>query len=359
MSPGAGGGLPVDIVVTNHDYADFVCQAVESALAQTHPRVEVIVVDDGSTDGSRERLAPYADRVTLILKENGGQASALNAGMERSRGEAVIFLDADDLLDAEAAAHVSDALAADTRLAKVQFGMDLIDAHGRPVGLSKPPPGVRPPAGDLRRAELAFPFDLPWLPGGGTAFRASALRKILPVPESEFPREGADWYLVHLTALLGDAGAIDRALARYRVHGGNRYEQEDARFDLDHVRSTVVFAAATKRALLDLAVEIEMEHPDRILSISDIGNRLLSLRLDPRRHPLPGDTVTGLLRDTAGALRRRFDQGPVGKAVLLGWVLATAIAPRALVPRLGKMLLYPQSRRSGTNRFLGRVFGGR
>ena len=102
-----------------------------------------------------------------------------------------------------------------------------------------------------------------------------------------------------------------------------------------------------------------MEHPDRILSISDIGNRLLSLRLDPRRHPLPGDTVTGLLRDTAGALRRRFDQGPVGKAVLLGWVLATAIAPRALVPRLGKMLLYPQSRRSGTNRFLGRVFGGR
>ena len=359
MTSAAGGGLSVDIVVTNHDYADFVCEAVDSALAQTHPGVEVIVVDDGSTDGSRERLAAYADRATLVLKENGGQASALNAGMERSRGDAVIFLDADDLLHPEAAAQAAEALAADSRLAKVQFGMEVIDPDGRPLGLTKPPPGVRPPVGDLRRAELSFPFDLPWLPGGGTAFRASAVRRILPVPEADFPRDGADWYLVHLSALLGDAGAVEGTLAQYRVHGRNRYEQEEARVDLDHVRSTVVFAAATKRALLELAAETGLEHPDRILSISDLGNRLLSLRLDPERHPVPGDTVTGLVADAVRALRRRFDQRAPGKAVLLGWVVATAVAPRALVPRLGNMLLYPQSRRSGTNRFLGRILGGR
>ncbi len=102
MTPGED--LAVDIVVNNYNYARYLPEAIESALAQTHQRVRMIIVDDGSSDGSRELLGSYEDRATVVLKENGGQASALNAGMERCESDVVIFLDADDLLHREAAA---------------------------------------------------------------------------------------------------------------------------------------------------------------------------------------------------------------------------------------------------------------
>ena len=95
--------LAVDIVVDNYNYGRFLEAAIDSALAQRHPRTRVIVVDDGSTDHSPAVVARYGDRITAVLKQNGGQASAFNEGWARCRGDAVIFLDADDLLLPDAA----------------------------------------------------------------------------------------------------------------------------------------------------------------------------------------------------------------------------------------------------------------
>ena len=86
----------VSIVVNNYNYASYLAQAIESALGQTYPHTEVVVVDDGSTDGSWEIVASYGDRVRALRKVNGGQASAFNAGFEMSRGEIVWFVDSDD-----------------------------------------------------------------------------------------------------------------------------------------------------------------------------------------------------------------------------------------------------------------------
>src|SRR4051812_16040279 len=86
------------IIINNYNYGHFLRDAIDSALAQTYPCTEVIVVDDGSTDDSREVIAGYGQRVTAVFKENGGQASAFNAGFAASRGEVVVFLDADDTL---------------------------------------------------------------------------------------------------------------------------------------------------------------------------------------------------------------------------------------------------------------------
>jgi len=90
----------VSIVIINYNYGRFVRAAIESALAQTQ-KTEVIVVDDGSTDESAIVIEPYADRVAVVSKENGGHTSAVNAGYEASSGEVVIFLDADDYLSAD------------------------------------------------------------------------------------------------------------------------------------------------------------------------------------------------------------------------------------------------------------------
>src|SRR5215208_2989974 len=88
----------VSVLVSNYNYEHFLEEAVDSALKQTYSKLEVVVVDDGSTDGSRELIESYGDRVIPVLKENGGQASACNAGFRASKGEIVIFLDADDVL---------------------------------------------------------------------------------------------------------------------------------------------------------------------------------------------------------------------------------------------------------------------
>ena len=160
----ASSGPSIDVVVNNYNYGRFLGAAVDSALAQNHPTVRVIVVDDGSTDDSREILSSYGERIDVVFKDNGGQASALNAGFSRSDADVVIFLDSDDVLYPEAATRVAAAFAADPDLVKVQYRMRVIDEHGEATGAVKPPPHLPLPQGDVRRAELVSPFDLVWLP---------------------------------------------------------------------------------------------------------------------------------------------------------------------------------------------------
>jgi hypothetical protein len=356
MTPGERvDALAVDIVISNHDYGGYVSAAVESALGQSHSDVSVVVVDDGSTDDSPERLRAYADSVTLLLQEeNRGQAAALNAGLQRCSGDVVIFLDADDVLRPDAAARAAAAFAADPELAKVQFRMQVIDAAGRAGGATKPPPHLPLPNGDLRRAELCFPFDIPWLPTSGNAFRASTLARILPIPDSEHSRCGADWHLIHLTTLLGRVASLEEVGASYRVHGANSYEPREPRLDLGHLRETIGYASATAAALEGLADELGLDRPERILSVSDLANRLLSRRLDPRLHPVPGDTVAGIVADGLRASRRRFDVSPAMRLSFAAWFALTAVAPRPLARRLGELLAFPE-RRGPLNRLLERL----
>ncbi len=102
----------VSIVIANYNYAAYIEEALASALNQTHPDVEIIVVDDGSTDGSRDIIDRYRDRCTVLLRANSGQCDSCAAGFAVSRGEVVIFLDADDALLPEAAALHAAAFAA-------------------------------------------------------------------------------------------------------------------------------------------------------------------------------------------------------------------------------------------------------
>ena len=128
------GPVPTfSVVIPAYQAADTVGEAVASVFAQTVAPEELIVVNDGSTDDIEGALAPYRERITLISKENGGRASALNLGVGEANGEYVSFLDADDAYQPERI----EALGA---LASMRPDLDLLvtdaslEVEGRIVG---------------------------------------------------------------------------------------------------------------------------------------------------------------------------------------------------------------------------------
>lgn len=87
----------VSVVIPTYNHARYVTWAVESVLRQKYPNLEIIVVDDGSTDDTAQRLQPYQNRINYIYKSNGGTPNALNHGLQRATGEYICWLSADDM----------------------------------------------------------------------------------------------------------------------------------------------------------------------------------------------------------------------------------------------------------------------
>jgi glycosyltransferase involved in cell wall biosynthesis len=88
----------VSVIIPTYNHAQFVTQAVDSVLAQTYPNVEVVVVDDGSTDQTRDLLSRYEGQINYIYQENKGLSAARNTGILAAHGDYLLFLDADDLV---------------------------------------------------------------------------------------------------------------------------------------------------------------------------------------------------------------------------------------------------------------------
>ena len=96
------------VVIPTYNRSHYVVEAVESALAQTTGDLEVIVVDDGSQDGTVDALSPYMDRIRYLFQENRGMAAARNRGIDEARGEFVGLLDSDDRWEPELLADVRE-----------------------------------------------------------------------------------------------------------------------------------------------------------------------------------------------------------------------------------------------------------
>jgi glycosyltransferase involved in cell wall biosynthesis len=282
--------LPVSIVINNYNYGRFLGEAIESALAQTHPGVEVVVVDDGSTDDSREIMARYGERIRPVLRENGGQAAALNSGLAASRGEVIFFLDADDLLHPEAVAEVM----AHWRpgVVKVQFLLDVIDAEGAPRGSRFPPDQGWP--GELRELILAL-GTYPSTGTTGNAFDRAALERLMPIPEAGWRRQ-PDSYLILLLPFLGEALWIDKVLGEYRSHGSNQWTMEE--LSLERLREQIRGEELREEALREWAPEFGIEVPRdwRLRNPNHLQTRLASLRLDAGSHPYSDDGRWALAR---------------------------------------------------------------
>lgn len=214
----------VSIIIPNHNYASYLPHAIDSALAQTYPSIEVIVVDDGSTDQSHEVIASYQDRIISVFKENGGQGSAFNAGYAASRGDLVAFLDADDMFRPEKMSKVVEAWRAHPDASVLYHQLQGIDAHGDDLWQGKPWPKVVLRGNIRARVEQSGGW-WPWPVTSGLCFPRAYLEQVLPISEVEFPSR-ADSYLAGLAPFLGPVVGIPEPLAWYRIHrtgGSNRY----------------------------------------------------------------------------------------------------------------------------------------
>ena len=203
----------VSVVINNYNYADYVGQAIESVLAQTGADVECVVVDDGSTDESRTIIGGYAG-VKQVYKSNGGQLSAVQAGVAQASGDIIVCLDSDDFLHPQACREIVRAWRPDLSL--LQYGLEKIDNAGRGIGVYPNEPFL---SGDHLRFLRKYGY-IPSSPMSGNAFSKRYLTELFSVtPPGE--RMAADGYLIYCAPLYGKVGAIERNLGCYRVHGRN------------------------------------------------------------------------------------------------------------------------------------------
>lgn len=212
-------------LVTCYNYRAYVEQAVDSALAQGDALEEVVVVDDGSTDGSGELVAQrYAGekKVRLIHKANGGQLSAFRAGIGSCSGDILCFLDADDWWKEGYVANLRRLYAALPSHGAVFTNLQLSGNGQDDTWHSEA--GER----DLGLSVLNAYFNERWegSPTSGIAMRSTLARRVLDIPDSFDPewRTRADDVLVYGASLLGaQRFYCGRPLVNYRVHGGNAW----------------------------------------------------------------------------------------------------------------------------------------
>ncbi len=203
----------VSVIINNYNYAIYLSEAIESVLFQSYRNFELIIVDDGSTDHSKDIINEYhqlyADVIIPIYKQNGGQASAFNAGIKKAHGEIIAFLDSDDYWF-------------DNKLETIvkyhdKYGMvqhNLLKNNLIPyteLSVNK----------DYKMVLKKYGFQ-GTIPTSGLSLKAEVLRDIYPIPEKEM-RICADLFILWHAFAITDVYSINESLGYYRVHDRNRW----------------------------------------------------------------------------------------------------------------------------------------
>lgn len=208
----------VTVLITTYNYGHFIEQAIDSVIAQDYPadKIQILVVDDGSTDDTSERVKKYGSRISYFQKPNGGQASALNFGFAKARGEIVALLDADDLFVPFKLTRISEVFQHDPTLGMIYHRTRMwkaaTDEYSDYEFLAI--------SGDLKKEPDRFAFYIPQ-PTTCVCFRRTAVEPLLPVPENV--RMNADCFLVALIPFVAPVLALPEFLSVYRVHGENAF----------------------------------------------------------------------------------------------------------------------------------------
>jgi glycosyltransferase involved in cell wall biosynthesis len=228
----------VSILINNFNYCKYLPEAIDSALSQTYAPTEVIVVDDGSTDQSRRVIARYHSKIVSILKENGGQASAFNVAVSRSKGGILCFLDSDDWFyptKVEEVVAIFTRADFESRPIMVHHPVEISDeiagkATGQTFGKTHSSPCN---CYDFARKYHFVEYIAG--PTTGISLNRRLAQLLFPLPERT-ARTSADDFIVKASSLLSTVYSMDKRLACYRLHGKNAWFYSDRRHSEEFYR---------------------------------------------------------------------------------------------------------------------------
>jgi glycosyltransferase involved in cell wall biosynthesis len=327
----AGDGAPrrVSVIISNRNYGRYLGQSITSALNLDWPDVEVIVIDNGSTDDSRAVIESFGDRLRTVFQEDRGNLEACNTGVAMSTGEAIFFLDADDVVEPQMMREVAAAWS--PRVSKVQFQTRIIDGDGQPTGSFFPQYLVVPtPAEILEMARTIGNYAGPH--GPGNIYARRYLERIFPLEPVAGPF--SDSCCIAAAPFFGDVAVVPKPLVRYRVHGANDY----AMLTLDRQRFARMLERAiqlfeySRRIAASTGIEVEPDAIDR--SLHTLAFRVACFRLTPQLHPYPHDSRRHLAMLLMGALRHPQGMGQLQAVAVVAWGLVTVAAPKAWAEKL-------------------------
>jgi Glycosyl transferase family 2 len=310
----------VSVVVDTYNHEAFIGEAIASVLQQEYQlgAVEVLVVDDGSRDGTAKQLSAFTDRVRIVRKENGGQASALNLGVTLAKGDIVAFLDGDDWWHPRKLQAVVDYLLRNPAVGMVGHGIVEVAADGkRALG-----------PGELIRFDLkseSGPATLNrvacFLGTSRLTCRRSVLERLLPIPEAMVIE--ADEYLFTLGGAVAEVAVLDEPLCYYRLHSQNLYQFGDydpVRFKRKHLALAALAETLPTRLR---ALGVSEESANKVVENTALDARRLALVIH-------GGHIGMAFPVEWAAMRAYSEQWPLHrwpvKAVML--LLALALPPK-------------------------------
>jgi glycosyltransferase involved in cell wall biosynthesis len=315
----------VSIIINNYNYDRFLAEAIDSALNQTYPHTEVIVVDDGSTDNSRHIIAGYGDRIIPILQPNGKQASAFNSGFAKSKGEIIIFLDSDDYLLPQAVTKIVKVWK--PNLAKVHYRLNVVDGRGESLGYSCPQ-GSSPLSSGKIWQTLLEKAGYVSTPTSGNALNRQVLSKLFPI--SDEYKLTADDYLSFQVPFYGEIAAIEESLGVYRVHDSNQWALATVsgdRFKRFVIHDLQNFTLLTQKAR-ELGYEIPADLEQR--GVGRLWSRIISLRLNGQNHPVKSDRSIKLIYQGIRTLWKYSDFNLPKRLVYSIWFIWVGLMPLSL-----------------------------
>jgi glycosyltransferase involved in cell wall biosynthesis len=307
--------VQVSVIITNYNYATYLRDSIESVLRQDYDRIELIIVDDGSSDFSRDILAEYRNEAAIIFKENGGQTSAFNLAYRRCRGDLVMTLDSDDTLDEDAISRVAEAWT--PGVAEVHFALRLINEDGSTHGGQNP--SARLASGDLatvlrERGRYIGP------PSSGNVYSRTALNSIMPIPEADWRH--SDCYLETLVPFYGRVVALDRPAGSYRLHFGSASgvagldrRKIDMLIRHDHEQDALLTKFCSRKGI--------PFQPG--VGLSHWGH--LKLLLSRDRAVSSPEILATCLQFVRALWRSKGELGAVAKFCLTAWALAVTLLP--------------------------------
>lgn len=204
----------VSVIIPAYNIAPYLPEAIESVLRQTYQDFEILVVDDGSTDNTVEVASHYAPRVKLVIKDNGGPASARNAGMRQAAGEYIAFLDGDD-------SWVPDKLAEQVELLDTNPAIGLVFGRAQMFRQSENARQLGEIIGYTETPTLGFLLLGNFIPAQTVLFRLTCLDQVGYMKESDALPVAEDFEFWLRFAKSFPLAGINRTLAYYRIHESN------------------------------------------------------------------------------------------------------------------------------------------